>query len=78
MQAIETKFLPASNTCPSRIKATALAGSLTISYDHALDSDGNHRQAAQMLMDRYGWSNQIVGGTLAGGGMVWVMLPEVR
>lgn len=39
MQAIKTKYLPATNTKPSRIKAECEAGSITISYDYRLNSD---------------------------------------
>ena len=49
MQAIVTKYLgPTNNRC-ARVKATAQAGSVTISWDCALDVDANHDAAAIAL-----------------------------
>jgi hypothetical protein len=64
-QAIETKYLGATNTKGGRIKATAWAGSITIGSDHALHSDGNHKRAADALIAKMGWT-----GTFAQGGNV--------
>jgi hypothetical protein len=74
MQAIETKFFGPSNVKGSRIKATAQAGSVTVGYDHALDSEGNHKAAAMKLMDKFNWKGGLVSGTLKNGNMVWVMV----
>lgn len=52
MQAIITKFLGPTNTRSARIKATAWAGSVTVSYNHALMPFDNHRAAAQALCDK--------------------------
>ena len=72
-QAIETKYLKATNVRGSRIKATALAGSLTVGYDHALDAAGNHAAAAQALIARLGWEGTFAqGGNAAGTGYVFV------
>ena len=55
MQAIITKYLPATNTRGSRIKATAYAGSVTVAWDHSLSSHAdNYRQAAMALVAKYG------------------------
>ena len=51
-QAIETKYIGASNTKPSRIKAECWGGSVTISYPHELDTDKAHAAAAQALIDK--------------------------
>ena len=64
-QAIETRYLGPTNTKGGRIKATAAAGSVTISYDHALNSDANHKAAADALIAKMGWT-----GTFAQGGNV--------
>lgn len=55
MQAIHTRFISPTNTRGSRYKATCEAGTLTLSADHALDSDANHLRAAQALITKLGW-----------------------
>lgn len=72
MQAIVTKYLPATNTKPSRIKATSSAGSVTVSYSYDLDTEGCHRQAAQALCEKLGWAGQYVTGGLPNGDYVHV------
>ena len=52
MQAIITKYLGPTNHRGSRIKATAWAGSVTVSYDYSVDSGGNHKAAAQAVCDK--------------------------
>jgi hypothetical protein len=49
MQAIYTKYLPATNSRGSRIKATCDAGSITIPYPYELSGDEVHRAAAKAL-----------------------------
>jgi hypothetical protein len=53
MQAIETKFIPATNTKPSRIKATCERGILTVSWEHAWSDEDNHREAALALCVKF-------------------------
>ena len=55
MQAIITKFVPATNTRGARIKASAWAGSITISYDYS--GDACHKAAAMALAAKFGWSD---------------------
>jgi len=75
MDAIETRFIPATNTRGSRVKATRLAPggeSSTIGYDHALNSWDNHRAAAECLITKLGTTGvTFVGGDTATG-TVWV------
>jgi hypothetical protein len=54
-QAIVTKYIGPSNTKGSRIKASAAAGSITVHYDDALNSENNHAAAAQALAAKLGW-----------------------
>lgn len=63
MQAIVTKYLGPTNYRGSRIRASAQAGSVTIGYDDALDTEDNHRAAAKALMVKYGWDehSRIIG-----------------
>lgn len=67
MQAIVTKYIAATNTRPSRIKATCAAGSVTISYPHELTGQAVHRQAAQALCKKLGWDCKLLGGGLPDG-----------
>jgi hypothetical protein len=62
-QAIETRYVKPTNTKGGRIKATAWGGSVTIGYDHALNTDGAHKAAADALIAKMGWT-----GTFAQGG----------
>ena len=53
MKAIQVKYLPATNSKPSRWKAWAFGGlSVILSYDHSLDGMGNARKAAEALLAR--------------------------
>ena len=77
MQAIVTKYLGATNTKPSRIKATSASGlSVTISYPHELTSDDAHKRAALALCQKYNWPNELLGGGLSNSQEVWVMIPK--
>lgn len=60
MQAIKTKYLPATNTKPSRIKAECEAGSITISYDHSLNIDELHQKAAKELLNKLNWNPDFI------------------
>ena len=76
-QAIVTKYIGPTNVRGSRVKATADAGSLTLGWDHALDSEANHHRAARALAEKYGWSGDWVGGGLPrnAGGNCYVNVP---
>jgi hypothetical protein len=66
MQAIVTKYHGPTNSQGPRVKASAEAGSITLLWDHALDSDANHEVAARALLAKLGWDvrSDIVGGTM--------------
>lgn len=66
-QAIVTKYHGPSNSRGSRVTAKAQAGSVTVSWDHALNSDANHAKAAEALAEKYGWSGTLAGGALPSG-----------
>lgn len=53
MQAIITKYLPATNTKGSRIKAVCERGSVTIPFNHSGDSENAHRLAVQALVAKF-------------------------
>jgi hypothetical protein len=56
MQAIKTKYLPATNFKGSRIKASCEAGSITIPYPYELSGDKVHIFAATELCNKLGWN----------------------
>jgi hypothetical protein len=66
-QAIVTKYLGATNFRGSRVKAMASAGSITLSWDHSLNSENNHTAAARALAVKYGWlvPNDPIGQTFS-------------
>ena len=82
MHAIVTKYHGPTNHRGSRVKATAQVGSLTLSWDHALNSDGNHRAAALALANKFNWleySDLSEGGSLpAGNGECFILTRKPR
>lgn len=72
-QAIATKFLGPTNSRGARVKASAEAGSLTVSWDYALGIEANHAAAARALALKLGWSGHWHGGGLPGSGFVFVL-----
>lgn len=53
MQAIVTKYLPATDTKGSRIKASCGRGSITIPYPHELSGEAVHRYAVDALLAKF-------------------------
>ena len=53
MQAIETKYYGPGNVRGARITAKCERGKLTVEWDHSLNSDGNHRRACRMLLEKF-------------------------
>jgi hypothetical protein len=49
---ITTKYLGATDSRGSRIKAVSDRGTLTVPYDHALNNDRNHEEAANALVEK--------------------------
>lgn len=56
MQAIQVKYLSATNTKGSRWKASCYSGSTTVPYNYALDEEGNAMEAGYALLAKLGWS----------------------
>lgn len=77
MQAIRTTKLAPTNTRGARMKATAVAGSITVGYDQQLNWDDNHRMAAAAFIAKMGWDEpgygQLVSGCLSDGSYCHVM-----
>tara|TARA_R110000851_G_scaffold5164_1_gene21551 strand:- start:494 stop:733 length:240 start_codon:yes stop_codon:yes gene_type:complete len=79
MQAIHTRYFGATDRRPSRIIATAQAGRLTVSWDHELGVEDNHKAAALAFAARYDWGANWVGGAMPkGDGYAFVCLGRVR
>lgn len=76
-QAIQTKYIGPSNVRGSRVKAIAEAGSVTLSWDSALNSPDNHRAAAEALARKYGWRGEWFGGGV-NAGYVFVCTDSAR
>ena len=76
MQTITTRYFGATNFRGARIKAmhTAGAHTVTIPYDYALSSEGNHRLAAASLATKLDWHGEWVGGCLDARGNVYVLV----
>jgi hypothetical protein len=69
VQAIRTVLLPATRSRPTRVKATAEAGSITLAYYDPLVGRGieaHHRCTAEMLVIDLGWSAPSYGTLVSG------------
>ena len=87
MQAIQTKYLPATNRRCSRIKAYCERGSATIDFPHELSGDAVHRLAVHKLIlkfvledeKKYGkhnnpWQGEFITGGLPDGSYAHVFI----
>lgn len=78
MVAIQTKYLGATDTRGSRIKAwTANGQSITISYDYSLDGMEIFKKAALELCKKMNWSECIEGGSTKDG-YIFVFVKPVK
>jgi len=76
-QAITTRYIGPTNTRGSRVKATASAGSVTLHWDDALNSEQNHNRAAEALANKFKWKGTYYGGGMPDGkGNVYVSADE--
>ncbi len=90
MQAIITKYIPATNFKPSRVNAKCERGSLTQSWDSGLDDGENHRAACDALCARFhaedvakygtandcGWTRAKASGQIPDGRYVFCFSPK--
>lgn len=53
MIAIQTKYLPSTNTKGSRIKASAKSFNVTIPYDYSLNDEKLHFKAVKELVRKH-------------------------
>ncbi len=63
MQAIQTKYLPATNSRGSRIKATCERGSVQVPYDYDLSTESAHKSAVSALIAKFCAEDSVTYGT---------------
>jgi hypothetical protein len=56
MRAIKTTFKGPTNYKGSRVIATDGDHRVTVNWDHALNTEANHRKAAEALCKKMGWN----------------------
>lgn len=66
MQAILTKFLPATNHRSDRVKAYCACSQIVVAWDHSLNIADNHKAAALALIAKLAWED---GDKLVQGGL---------
>ena len=73
MQAIQTRFYPATNYRGARIKASCQARSRFYSWNDARNQSDNHTWAAKALATELGWNyGKWIGGSIPDGSTVFV------
>jgi len=75
-QAIETRFAGPTNHRGARIIVRAQAGRMTVPWDHALNSDENHRVAAEMFAQKWGWGRVKGGANARGDGYCFICIDK--
>jgi len=84
MQTIITKYLGPTNHRGSRIKARQSASymgtpkSVTVDWDYSLNTEQNHKIAAQALAKKLGWFGEWVGGDNGDTGYSFVNVDAAR
>ena len=63
MKAIRVRYLPATDHKGSRFKASTGHDSATVGYQYDLDTETNELLACKTLMDKLGWTHEMVRGT---------------
>jgi hypothetical protein len=56
MQAIRTRYHGPTNSRGSRISAKCEAGTVSVTYDDALNLAENHQAACEALLTKLGWT----------------------
>jgi len=79
MQIIKTKYLPATNTRGSRIKATNSGGvSATIPYPYELSGIKCHAKAVHEVNKKLNWSGQMVGAEIKDSQYVFIFVNDEK
>ena len=71
-QAIVIKYLAATNTKGTRIKASAKAASVTVPLDYDAGHEQRIRKAVDALFNKLEWSGEYIVGCLPNGDYVAV------
>ena len=71
-QAIIIKYLGATNSKGTRIKASAKASSVTLSFDYSAGQEQRIRKAVDALLNKLEWSGEYIIGHLPNGDYVAV------
>ena len=74
MQAIEIKYLGATNTQGVRLKASCAAGTITVPRDYAVNVDQQIPVVVGELLAKLEWDNTFVVGQLKSGNYAAVLL----
>ena len=75
MQAIETHYLPRTETKPARVVAKCQASKVIVSWDENLNVEDNHHAAAKALAKKLEWHGVWMCGAKANGkGNVYVCI----
>ena len=78
MQAIRTRYHSVSNTRGSYMSAKCEAGSIRMSYQHGIGTDGNHEAAMKILRKQMNWDtsehSKMHSGSF-GNDCYWIFLP---
>jgi len=61
-QAIVTKYHGTTSTRCCRISARSFAGRVYVPYDHALDLEENHAEAARAMVAKFEWYGVWIAG----------------
>lgn len=81
MKAILCKIIPATDTKPTRIKASAEGVPSIIRSKNSLETDTGDREspfreAARLLCEKYGWPQDLALGILPNGDRVFVFVEQ--
>ena len=74
--SIQTKYISPNNVRGTRIVASVNSSKIKVSvpYDHSLENDENHNEAAKALCKKMNWSGRLAKGATKDG-YVFVFLP---
>lgn len=81
MQAIEVRYLSATNTLGTRLKAECFSGTHTAGRDYSLEVEDDELRVAELLAQKLGWLDKYDlqdAGTLKRGSRVFKLIPKTE